>query len=117
MKNSSNDQYYENVSYEVDSLFTSIPIQETIDYILQKIYVRKGIKPFCKKSIFKKLLLKLTKECVFSINNRLIKQNDGCPMEGPISAVFSDICVSKMEEDIVAPMKSHFYKRYIDDSY
>ena len=98
-------------------MFTSIPVQETIDYILQRIYVRKEIKPFCKKSIFKKLLLKLTKECVFSVNNRLIKQIDGCPMGGPISVVFSDIYVSKMEEDIVTPMKPHFYKRYVDDTY
>ena len=61
--------------------------------------------------------MKLTKECVFSINNRLIKQIDGCPMGGPISVVFSDIYVSKMEEDIVTPMKPHFYKRYVDDTY
>ena len=39
------------------------------------------------------------------------------PGGGPISVVFSDICVSKMEEDIVAPINSHFYKRYVDDAY
>ena len=98
-------------------MFTSIPVQETIDYILQRIYVRKEIEPFCKKSIFKKLLLKLTKECVFSVNNRLIKQIDGCPMGCPISVVSSDIYVSKMEEDIVTPMKLHFNKRYVVDTY
>ena len=38
-------------------------------------------------------------------------------MGGPISVVFSDIYVSKMEEDIVAPIKPHFYKRYVDDTY
>ena len=56
LKNSSNDESYEDVSYDVESLFTSIPVQETIDYILQRIYVRKEINPFCQKSIFKKLL-------------------------------------------------------------
>ena len=66
LKNSNNDTCYEDVSYNIDILVTSIPVQETIDYVLQRIYVRKEIKPFCKKSIFKKLLLKLTKECVFS---------------------------------------------------
>ena len=30
-------------------------------------------KPFCKKSVFKKLF-KVSKECVFSVKNRLIKQ-------------------------------------------
>ena len=65
-------------------------IQE-IDYIIQKIYVKKEIKPFCKNSIFIKLLKKLTQECVFTIN--------------------------KMEEDIVIPANPIFYKRYVDDTY
>ena len=39
-------------------------------YYVQRISVRKEIKLFCKKSILKKLLLKLTKECeVFSVSN------------------------------------------------
>ena len=56
-------------------------------------------------------------ECVFSANNRLIKQIDGCPMGGTISVVLSDIYVCKMKEDIVAPSKSLFYKCYVDDTY
>ena len=59
------DDNYEDVSYDAESLFTSIPVQETIDYILYKIYVNKDLKQFCKNSIFKKLLNKLTKKCVF----------------------------------------------------
>ena len=110
MKNSSNDESYEDVSYDVESLFTSIIVQETIDYILQRIYVRTEIKPFCKKSIFKTFLLKITKECVFSVNNKLIKQIGDCPLGGSISVVFSDIYVSKVEEDIVTPMKLTFIK-------
>ena len=63
--------------------------------------------------------MNVTKECVFSVNIKLIKQIHDCPMEGPISVVvaFSDIYISKMEEDIVVPMKPHFYKRYVDDTY
>ena len=63
------------------------------------------------------LLLKLTKKCVLSVYNRLIKQIDGCPMGSSISIFFSDIYVSKMEEDIVGAMKPYFYKRYADDTY
>ena len=91
LKNAEESEDYEDVSYDVESLFTSITVKETIDYIIQKIYVKKEIKPFCKKSIFIKLLKKLTQECVFTINNRLIKQVDGCPMGRPICVVFSDI--------------------------
>ena len=116
LKSVPSDDNYEDVSPDVESLFTSIPIQETIDHILYKIYVKKELKQFCKKSIFKKLLNKLTTECVLSANNRLIKQIDGCN-GGPISVVLSDIYVCKMEEDIVAPSKLLFYKHYVDDTY
>ena len=108
---------YEDLSYDVESLFTSIPLKETIDYVIQKNYVEKEIKPFCKKSAFTKLLRKLAQEWVFSINNRLIKQVDGCPMVGLISLVFSDIYLWKLEADIVIPANPVFYKRYMDDIY
>ena len=71
----------------------------------------------CKKSIFKKFFIKYTKECTFSVNSRLIKQIDGCPMGGPISVVFADLYMCKMEDDVVAPLKPIFYKRYVDDTY
>ena len=105
LKSAPSDDNFEDVSYDVKSLFTGIAIQETIDYILYNIYVKKELKPFCKKSIFKKLLNKLTTECVFSANNKLTKHIDGCSMGGSISVAFSDIYVCKMEEDIVAPSK------------
>ena len=41
---------------------------------------------------------------------------DGCQVGGLISVVFSDNYFSKME-DIVAPIKPHFYKRYVYDKY
>ena len=66
--------------------------------------------------IFKKLLIKLTKECTFLANNRLIKQIDGCPMGGPISVAFGDIYMCKMEHDAVAPIKPIFYKQYVDNT-
>ena len=52
---------------------------------------------------------------MFSINNRLIKEIDGCPMDGPISVVFSDIYVCKVQKEIAT--NPVFYKRYVDDTY
>ena len=101
LRNTEGSDDYEDVPHDVESLFTSIPIKETIDYIIKTFHVKKEIKPFCKKSTFTKLLRKLTQECVFSINNRLIIQVDGYPMGRSKSVVFSDIHVCKMEEDIV----------------
>ena len=55
LKNSSNDDSLEDVSYNYDleSLFTSTPVQEIIDYILQIIYVHKEINLFVKNQYSK----------------------------------------------------------------
>ena len=110
----SNEEY---VSYDVDSLFTSIPLGETIDFVLDEIYVPKKLEPFCKKSVFKKLLNKLFKGCTFLADGKLIRQVDGCPMGGPISVVLSNIFCVKMEFDVVKPFRPKLYKRYVDDIY
>ena len=107
----------EDVSYDVESLFTNIPINETIDYILDQIYNKKKLKPICPKLIFKHLLFKLANEVTFTINNNFVKQTDGCAMGGPLSVTFSDIFMIKMENDIVIPTRPVFYHRYVDDIY
>ena len=38
-------------------------------------------------------------------------------MGGPVSVVFSNIFLSKMELDLVVPAKSILYKCYVDDTY
>ena len=97
VKNTSNSSESEDGSYDVESIFTSIPVEETDNYIVDRIYVRREIESSCEKSIFKKLLFKLTKECAFSLTEKLLQQVDGCPIGGPISVVFSDIFFYKME--------------------
>ena len=98
------------------SLYSHVYLLKKLDYIIHKIYIKNVIEQMCKKLIFKKLLRKLTKECTFSVNSRLIKQIDGCTMGGPVSVVFADIYMCKMEDGVVAPLKPMFYKRYIDDT-
>ena len=98
----------------MDFLFTSIPLGETIDFIVDESYVRKKLEPFCKKLVFKKSLNKLCKGCTFLADGRLIRQVDGCPMGGPISVVLSNIFCVKMEFDVVKPLKPKLYNRYGD---
>ena len=66
----SNSNEYEDISYDVEPLFTSITVEKTIYYIVDRIYVRKEFEPLRKKLILKKRLFKLTKECVFSITEK-----------------------------------------------
>ena len=107
----------EDVSYDVESLFTNISIKDTIDFVCEEIYVHKKLKPICKQSIFKKLLYKLTTECTFNAIGKLRKQVDGVSMGGTLSVILSDCFMNKMERDIILPLKPKFYRRFLDDTY
>ena len=93
----------------------NVPVHETIDYILQEIYVKEKLPKICSKLIMKRLLLKLTTENTFMLNSNFYKQIDGCTMGGPLSVIFSDIYMTKTEEEVVKPTNPSFYKRFVDD--
>ena len=44
----------EDVSYDVEFLFTNSPIKDTIEYIIEQIYKHKKLKNICSKLIFKR---------------------------------------------------------------
>ena len=89
-------------SYDVSSLFTEVPLDETIDHIIKEIYVNNKLPPLGSKLLFKHLLCQVTKNTVFSFNDRLYKQTDGCGMGNPLS-------------DVVRPSNPPFYTIYFDD--
>ena len=93
VKNPSISNEYENVSYNVESLFTNIPVEETTNYIVDRIYVRKEIEPLCNRSIFKKLLFKLTKGCISLVTKKLLKQVDDCSMGATMLCFQIYLCV------------------------
>ena len=109
-----NEEY---VSYDVESLFTNIPLKETIDYIIHKIYNLKLMKPISKKLIFKRLLYKLTTDCMIQFNQSFYKQIDGCTMGGPLSVILADIHMVRTENEVVKPLNPPFYKQFVDDIY
>ena len=73
----SNEEY---VSYDVKSLFTNVPIQETIDYILDEIYVKNKLPKKCSTLILERLLSNLKTENTFMFTSSFYKQIDGCKM-------------------------------------
>ena len=103
------------MSCDIESLFANVPITETIEYILDEIYVHNKLPKLCSRLIFKRLLLKLTTKSTFKFNSKFYKQSDGCTMGGPLSVTFSNIYLTKLEIDKVRPTKPLFYKRFVDD--
>ena len=111
------DSNLEYVSHDLDSQFTSISLDETIDFIFDEVYNQKKLERFCKKSVFKKLLNELCEGCTFSADGRLIRQVDGCPIGGSILVVHSNKFCVKMKSDVVKPLKPKLCKCYFHDIY
>ena len=107
----------EDVSYDVESLFTNVAIDHTIKYIFKQIYVNKKLTPLCSKTIFVKLMKKVTTESIFSANGYLYKQIDGVAIEGPLSVVFSGCFLNDMDKQLVSPASPIFYIRYVDNAF
>ena len=96
----------EDFSYDVESLFTNVPIEDTIKFITDEIYTQKRLQ---------KLLKKLVSGCQVTFNGMLIKQIDGSAMGNPLSVVLANIFMTKLERDVVEPERPILYKRYVDD--
>ena len=88
----------EYVFYNVESLFTNVPVHETIDYILHENFVKGKLPKICFKLVMKGLVLKLTTENTWILNSNFYKQIDGCATGGPISVIFSEIYMTKTEK-------------------
>ena len=70
-------------SLDVDSLFTNIPLDETIDICIDSLYKDDENTAKILKDVFRNLLTVATKESFFMFNNKFYKQIDGVPMGSP----------------------------------
>ena len=104
----SSDEEY--VSYDVDFLFTNIPVEETREYIIHQNYNEKKVSQIYSETIFIRLMHKLTTECAFQFNQNLFRQTEGCIMGGQLSVTLADMHMIRIKTDIVTPLKPIFIK-------
>ena len=71
-------------SLDVESLFTNIPLDETIDIVTEKVFEKKTKVNGISKRDFKRLLEISTKGTVFFFNGSYYKQKDGVAMGSPL---------------------------------
>ena len=107
------------ISFDVKSLFTNVPLDETIETILQKVYVEKKIKTSILKPILKELLLLCTKHLHFRFNGETYTQIDGVAMESPLGPLLANIFMISLEEKVLPKVSNYlcYWKRYVDDTY
>ena len=109
-------------SFDVESLFTNIPLHETLDIILKLLFPNPEDKfENFKKKEFKTLLELATTTSTFLFNNRLYEQVDGVAMGSPcgptLANIFLCFCEKKWLSDCPIEFKPFLYRRYVDDTF
>ena len=106
-------------SYDIDFLFTNLPLEETIEIVIKNVFGRKRKINGLSKSDFRDLLKLTTMGTVFYFNGNYHKQLDGVAIRSPLGPALANAFLCHHERKWLrecpvayAPI---FYKRYIDD--
>ena len=110
---------YQVMSFDVKSLFTSIPLNKTNEITLERIYDRKEINIDIPKTIMKEILLLCTKDVHFLFKDEIYQQTDGVAMASPLGPILVGAFVVELETTIVSTLGNSFrkWKRYVDDTH
>ena len=85
-------------SLDVDSLFTNIPLDETINIFINSLYKDDEITLKITKVVFHNLLTVATKESFFMFNNKFYKQIDG--MGSPLCLALANIFMCSLKINV-----------------
>ncbi|XP_076043759.1 uncharacterized protein LOC143026862 [Oratosquilla oratoria] len=104
-------------SLDMESLSTNVPVDETINFILDRVY--RSDKPVIDipEHVLKSLLETCTREAPFlSHRGELFRHVDGVAMGSPLGVLFANMYMAHVEEKTFHHRPpSGIYARYIDD--
>ena len=109
-------------SFDIESLYTNIPLQETINICTNLVFnnCNSTVHGFLRKQ-FSQLLEMSVINSFFIFSGKLYKQIDGLGMGLPLSSTMANIFMSFYETkwltDCPAEFKPKFYRRYVDDTF
>ena len=105
-------------SVDVESFFTNMPLEETINICVKLLYNNEDVIEGINKSEFKNLLSLAAQEPYFH-NDVLYKQKDGSAMGSALGPTMANVFLSFYEikwlEQCPKEFKPVYYRRYVDD--
>ena len=111
------------ISLDVESLFTSIPVQESINLAIETISNKKEKDPSFIK-LNEKDLRQLFELCItnmpFRFYNELYRQTEGVSMGSPLAPVLADLFMAHIDSKLQNYQhynKIKTYYRYVDDTF
>jgi len=104
-------------SLDVESLFTNVPVDTTIQFILDRVY-RCNDTPTLDipEDKLRELLEICTKEAPFTCpRGNMYQQIDGVAMGSPLGVLFANFYMGTIESSTLESSRPSIYGRYIDD--
>ena len=105
------------ISFDVTSLCTIFPLEETINIAIDTIFQNYLNVKFTRKEL-QKLFKITTSETHFIFNNEIYDQIDDVSMGSPLAPILANLFMGYHEKDWLEKAqvaKPTFYKRYVDD--
>ena len=106
-------------SLDVDSLFTNIPLEETIDICTNTLFENMEKVEGLSQIEFKELLSLATKESSFIFSRQLYKQVDEVAVGSPLGPTLANAFLVHFEKNWLqicpSDFKPHYYRRYVND--
>ena len=105
------------ISFDVTSLFTNIPLEETMNIAVDTIFQSYPSVKFTRKEL-QKLFKIATSETHFIFNNEIYDQIDGVSMGSPLAPILANLFMGYHENDWIEKTqvaKPVFYKIYVDN--
>jgi hypothetical protein len=119
--NTENADNYIMASFDVESLFTNIPLDETISIITNNLFSKCSTVSGLNKQQFQSLLELSVKNTQFVFNGSLFEQIDGVGMGLPLGPTMANAFMSHYEkiwlENCPSDFKPKLYRRYVDDTF
>ena len=122
LKEFSNAGSYFMTSFDIENLFTNVPLTETIDICLSKLFPNQdSLVIGLSRKLFKSLLELSVLNSFFMFNNRFYKQIQGLGMGLPLGPTFANIFMCHHEQNWLGNCPDDFkpvlYNRYVDDTF
>ncbi|XP_054276681.1 uncharacterized protein LOC128995686 [Macrosteles quadrilineatus] len=109
------------VSFDVESLFTNVPVSETLKIIETRLTNDDTLANRTKLPVNVIMeLLELCTQCnYFQLEGKLYRQDEGMAMGSPLSPIFANIFMEEFEQKALASarLKPRIWWRYVDDTF